>query len=765
MTVTLEQKAAIGEVIAALLAVTGAPRKRRVAEMFMELVDREAWPEYYQLVPAPRSIEETQKSLASNKYHNAIDAYTDLTLVFWNALFYNETGSQIAEDAKTLKRVLEREWRQRAVLPVPRSHSPPPNSGQKVHNLSWRDEDEEAEEEPEPPAPATDARSRNTPTPVPAPPRQGSTPRAIDVQPIEVQPVASTSRTVPIEPETARPRHDEVIDVEMLDPIDDYAISGPVMGNTERDFESEQIMQKLEKSCPPWPGFSEEGWTEDVNPNRFSDIVHAVKSHKDIIGNRLAVALENIPDAFSVPSASSHLSLSLKQIETRIRHKSYTSAKDFDKDFAALFMRGRRYYPIGSESYGRVLLLQRLYQALTGPDPPAGPPYASNTNFASLAAGPGRVRPLHSGAQSQTQVPSVSRASATLEGVTGAKVSDQNRRFVEEVNYKGWKIRLGDWVHLSNPDDPARPIVGQIYRCWTADADVAGVKPGRDGITVSWYYRPEQTFHSISPASFDFSLNVHPGHFADHPLSDVIEKISCQFTARHIRGRPRPPYWYPGFPLYVCDSRYNDRDRVFVRIKNWASCVPEEVRKDDGFMPIFPFERTVYPRRYTSPFLRGDTESAPLPGGLLDTAYVHAPAPKRATRRTAATAASNSNYAAPVPHVEPAAPIPAVDRSIVTVAGGYSAIGGTVHTDTLPPETVRRFARDPATNEVLWFPAPPTTAPRPKGPQHSLEYLHFLVEKRKRKREETGSMEVDGPGMPKRTMSETMSAVAAELGL
>ena len=30
-------------------------------------------------------------------------AYTDLSLIFWNALFYNEAGSQIALDAGTLK--------------------------------------------------------------------------------------------------------------------------------------------------------------------------------------------------------------------------------------------------------------------------------------------------------------------------------------------------------------------------------------------------------------------------------------------------------------------------------------------------------------------------------------------------------------------------------------------------------------------------------------------------------------------------------------
>src|SRR5882757_4844700 len=93
------------------------------------------------------------------------------------------------------------------------------------------------------------------------------------------------------------------------------------------------------------------------------------------------------------------------------------------------------------------------------------------------------------------------------------------------------------------------------------------------------------------------------GLFVDHALEDVIEKIACQFTARHIRGRPRAPFWYPGWPLYVCHSRYNDRERLFVKIKNWSSCVPEEVRKNEDFMPIYPFERLVYPPKVASPFV------------------------------------------------------------------------------------------------------------------------------------------------------------------
>ena len=100
---------------------------------------------------------------------------------------------------------------------------------------------------------------------------------------------------------------------------------------------------------------------------------------------------------------------------------------------------------------------QRLYQAITSPNPPAGPPYASATNFASLPSGPGTARPLHS-SDSEKQP-----------GVTTFRVSTKDKTFVDEVQYKGWTIRLADWLHLSNPDDPAKPIIAQVFKCYVSD--------------------------------------------------------------------------------------------------------------------------------------------------------------------------------------------------------------------------------------------------------------------------------------------------------
>lgn len=100
----------------------------------------------------------------------------------------------------------------------------------------------------------------------------------------------------------------------------------------------------------------------------------------------------------------------------------------------------------------------------------------------------------------------------------------ENRTFLDQVKYKGWTVRVGDWVHLANGSDmysgtgagagggAGRPIVAQVWKVWqmqtnATSASTNGATSSRsqngvsskgdgDGITVCWYYRPEETFHS-----------------------------------------------------------------------------------------------------------------------------------------------------------------------------------------------------------------------------------------------------------------------------
>ncbi|EKM60679.1 uncharacterized protein PHACADRAFT_246748 [Phanerochaete carnosa HHB-10118-sp] len=751
--------------------------------MFLNLVDKDYWAEYYELVPSPRALNGVKEALAKNTYKDPLQAYEDLNLVFLNALFYNEETSQISKDAAQLKRMLDEEWRKRP-LPTP-PEALPPTSAQVVHKVSLP-EHALASTFPTPavigssadPAPTTTPMLPTTPVLQPE-----STPQSAFQLAPRMTPAPPTRATaVPRTPER-----------QMTPEIDVDGGGSPEPETTAQDMaldgESDAIVQQLEKGLPRWEGFADVGWANDIPEERFLPTLQAISQYQDSNGNRLASSLEALPEETEILETPYKNPLSLSLIESRAKERKYHSA-EFDKDMETLFLKGRRWYEPTSDGYANVLVLQRFYQALVSPEPPSGPPYTSKTNFAGLPASPGIAKPLHS------------TDAEGVPGVTAYRVSTKDRQFVDSVQYKGWTIKMADWVHLANCDDPCRPIIGQVFRCWISEEPS---KKGHPGITVCWYFRPEQTYHPAMRQFWEGEV-FKTSHFADHPVEDLIEKVACQFTARHIRGRPRPPYWYPGWPLFVCDSRYNDRERIFVKIKNWNSCVPEEVRKSAEFMPIYPFERPVFPRRFASPFVAGKLLPGRAPGGIGD--VIERPEGeklegggigRKRTRRNAPTAPGRIDMtdrvgqskglyvgppiqgqptpATPAPHPHQAyphqhsrlPPRPAVDRSILTAAGG-AALGTNGLTERLPSETGKYFDRDPETNEVLWFAAPPIDVAHPPGPQYSLEYLNFLAQKRRRVADDVDGMDVDQPPAKKQaevrpTMAEQVQKLLAELNV
>lgn len=151
-----------------------------------------------------------------------------------------------------------------------------------------------------------------------------------------------------------------------------------------------------------------------------------------------------------------------------------------------------------------------------------------------------------------------------------------------------------------NADDPSRPIIGQVFRTYIPRK----VRNAGHHLTICWYFRPEQIVHTIDRMFYQDEI-LKTGNFVDHPVEDLIERVGCQYYTKATRGRPKAPEWYPGWPLYVCNSRYNEKDRASIKIKNWGACIPEELRKTE-FMSVHPFDKGPHALRLLpSPFKQG----------------------------------------------------------------------------------------------------------------------------------------------------------------
>ncbi|OJJ43350.1 hypothetical protein ASPZODRAFT_136195 [Penicilliopsis zonata CBS 506.65] len=150
-----------------------------------------------------------------------------------------------------------------------------------------------------------------------------------------------------------------------------------------------------------------------------------------------------------------------------------------------------------------------------------------------------------------------------------------------------WKV--GDWVHIQNPNDVTKPIVGQIYRTWQ-DSE------GDKWVNACWYYRPEQTVHHFEKHFYPNEV-VKTGQYRDHRIDEVIDRCFVMFFTRYNRGRPRG--LPPDKEVYVCEARYNEEKHKLNKIKTWASCLPDEVREKDYEMDLFDVPRKI--RKIPSP--------------------------------------------------------------------------------------------------------------------------------------------------------------------
>ncbi|KIR97188.1 chromatin structure-remodeling complex subunit RSC1/2 [Cryptococcus deuterogattii 2001/935-1] len=691
----------------------------RLSNIFQELPDREEFPDYYKAIPEPECLDHIAAQLASQAYPNPETFFKQLHLVFLNAKHYNEESSTVHSDAIRLEQQIFQDWSAKAEAQVFSHKNPYHNSQVKPGRKRARGSSALLTKSATP-GPLTEVQ-RLSPIVEPIPiPTLAKLPSAPAIPSSIPTPTSASLNRPALSPPSHRSRPTASPSITLtLNQAYSTGQSTTVSDRTRmapRDAD-QAIIAARDATLPKWEGPKEvlpgnpapggipgSGWfgegAADYERNiggpeqwshKIREVLRAVEGYRDYSGQRLAEVLDILPEVVDIPYLSFNHPLSFARINAIADASRYPSLRDFDMDMVRLFEKARRWFHDGSEEYGRVLVLQRLYNALTSiyplQLPPSGIPEPSSIAFASIPAGPGNARSMHEATQEL-------RAGAAEEhvgyGITTFRVGTKDRVFTEEARHKGMAYRLGDYVHVMNPDDPTRPIIGQIFKTF-----VPTKGKQTHHASICWYYRPEQTVHTPDQMFYEHEV-FKTGQFCDHPIEDIIERISVQFYVKYIRGRPREGEFYPGWPVYVCNSRFNHRDYNIVRIKNWNSCIPEELRQTD-FMSIIPFERVIEARMVPSPLSQG----VQGPGFFGE--------PKKILGGSAAQDDDDDD-----------------DEDKGRRRGRSSP-------RVQPPAAVypRLFPTD-ARGQVLWFSGPPLAPGAiqiPQQPVHSVEYLQYLTKR------------------------------------
>jgi len=307
--------------------------------------------------------------------------------------------------------------------------------------------------------------------------------------------------------------------------------------------------------------------------HRIDRILKSLRKPKSQDGTPMLLPFERLPDKTEVPEYYQVIMnpLAYDILKRKAKRKKYASIEEFMKDVELMFNNAMHFNEEGSD-------IHKWAQELLAEAKRVEVEERARPDSEYLQAAEGRIPLPH-------------------------------------IVHKGDMWKVGDWIHIQNPNDITKPIVAQIYRTWKTAND-------EEWINACWYYRPEQTVHQYEKHFFANEV-VKTGQYRDHKIDEVLNKCFVMFYTRYNRGRPRN--LPPNTEVYVCEARYNEVQHKFNKIKTWASCLPDEVRDKDYEMDLFDAPRKI--KKVPSPLLHLLKDDAKETDALPQPEWKHPNAP------------------------------------------------------------------------------------------------------------------------------------------
>jgi hypothetical protein len=171
--------------------------------------------------------------------------------------------------------------------------------------------------------------------------------------------------------------------------------------------------------------------------------------------------------------------------------------------------------------------------------------------------------------------------------------SEGSREILKEFEFEGQIYRIGDFVRIRVPGEDKSsinpPSIVMIDQLWKT-------KYGRKEIRGTYFYHMYQTFH---PAGRKFmEKEVFRTNRSEEIAAELIlGRCYVMFVKDYVRGRP---IHADEADVYVCESRYNEKQKQFIKIKDWDAMMPKDYSNRKSSMVWF--DRPIIPKKVGSIF-------------------------------------------------------------------------------------------------------------------------------------------------------------------
>ncbi|KAK9406277.1 Protein polybromo-1 [Crotalus adamanteus] len=141
----------------------------------------------------------------------------------------------------------------------------------------------------------------------------------------------------------------------------------------------------------------------------------------------------------------------------------------------------------------------------------------------------------------------------------GSGLSNLHRTYSQDCSFKNSMYHVGDYVYVEPAEANLQPHIVCIERLWE-DSN------GEKWLYGCWFYRPNETFH-LATRKFLEKEVFKSDYYNKVTVSKILGKCVVMFVKEYFKLCPEN---FRDEDVYVCESRYSAKTKSFKKIKLWT---------------------------------------------------------------------------------------------------------------------------------------------------------------------------------------------------
>ncbi|XP_039760506.1 protein polybromo-1 isoform X1 [Pararge aegeria] len=519
--------------------------------LFMEKPSKKLYPEYYNVIERPIDMLTIEANIKNDRYNSIEEMTSDFRLMFSNCRQFNEEGSMIYEDANLLERVMNEKLKELTSANYERK--PPLKTFKAAKSKQLSPFEQKLRTLYDAIRDYRDPKvNRQLALIFMKLPNKSEYPDYYELikNPIDMEKIAHKLKNG-LYTAVNELASDFIL---MFDNACKYnepdsQIYKDALILQRVCLQTKQMLREDDDAIPDVPAA-----VQELLLNLFTTIYN----HQDEEGRCYSDSMAELPEHDEATNGQKVRAISLDLVKRRLDKGLYKRLDHFQQDIFAVFERARRLSRTDSQIFEDSVELQSYFIEQRDI-------LCRNT--------------LTSPALTFTR----DTISTSVELVKQCKLlqendeEDETRSSTEEsMSSSGApppsQYAKGDFVYIQPEKGNKEPSIVQIERLWTNSDNVHMVYS-------NVYFRPHETFHVRTRKFLQQEVFKTEAH-RTVPLDQVIGRCYVMNVKKYFKFRPEG---YLNKDVYVCESRYNSKNRWFKKIKVWegaekeATLTPREV--------------------------------------------------------------------------------------------------------------------------------------------------------------------------------------------